>query len=626
MEAAFAILAIAVTVIAVSAVAERLGISAPLVLVLVGIAASFVPFITEPALSADVVLFGLLPPLLYSAALRTSVLDFNANRRSIGYLSVLLVVVTAAGVGLVAWLILPIPFAVAFALGAVVAPPDAVAATSIARRVGLPRRMITILEGESLVNDATAITCLRVAILAMSSAVTVLDVTIGFLVAAVGGLVVGLAVAYVAIAVRKRLDEPVLDTAISLLLPFAAYVPAEAIRVGEYHGSGVIAVVVTGLVLGAKSPSFQSGRSRLSERVNWATAQFLLENAVFLLIGLQARRIFTDVGASGLSFWVVAGFCAAVLATVMLLRLLWVAAGRLLLFRRDRDRFGDPPPWSQVVVVGWAGLRGVVTLAAVFLIPAGTPYREVLVLAAMIVVAGTLLIQGGTLPALVRRLGLRGPDPRSDALQAATVIESASRVALLKLDEITGEANNDETVQTVRQRILSRPHAMWEKLGARDRETPAEEYRRLRLITLQAEREEVLRIRRTGTQEADVIEQVLAMLDIEESMLDLANERSEELSEEPVTTPTAPEGPCEHLESAPADIDTNGSSGCPDCAREGTTWVHLRVCLTCANVGCCDSSTGRHAERHFRNSGHLVIRSFETGEDWRWCYVDERIG
>ncbi len=626
VEAAFAILAIAATVIAVTALAERLNISAPLVLVLVGIAASFVPFISEPALSADVVLFGLLPPLLYSAALRTSVLDFKANRRSIGYLSVLLVVVTALGVGLVAWLILPIPFAVAFALGAVVAPPDAVAATSIARRVGLPRRLVTILEGESLINDATAITCLRMAILAMSSAVTVWDVTIGFLIAAGGGLLVGLLVAVVAIAVRKRLVEPVVDNAVSLLVPFAAYVPAEAISFNGSHGSGVIAVVVAGLIIGTKSPGFQSGRSRLSERVNWATIQFLLENAVFLLIGLQARRIFTEVGGSGLSPWAIIGFCAAVLVTVIVLRLGWVAAARLFLFRRDRDRFGDPPPWSNVLVVGWAGLRGVVTLAAVFLIPTDAPYRDVLVLAAMVVVAGTLLIQGGTLPALVRRLGLRGPDPRSDALQAATVVESATRVALAKLDEITGDDDDDETVQSVRQRILSRPHAMWEKLGARDRETPAEEYRRLRLITLQAEREEVLRIRRTGTQEADVIEQVLAMLDIEESMLDLASERADELSEAPVVTPVAPEGPCEHLDSAPADISTNGGGGCPDCAREGTTWVHLRVCLSCANVGCCDSSVGRHASRHFQNSGHVVMRSFEAGEDWRWCYVDERIG
>jgi monovalent cation/hydrogen antiporter len=629
VEEAFAILAIAATVIAVTGFAERFRLSAPLILVAVGTAASFVPFIHEPQLSADLVLFGLLPPLLYSAAIRTSVLDFKANRRSIGYLSVLLVIVTAFGVGLVTSWLLPVPFAVGLALGAVVAPPDAVAATSIARRVGMPRRLVTILEGESLVNDATAITVLRMALLAMSATVTVFDVTIGFLLAAGGGVMVGLLVAFVAVAIRKRIREPVLDTAVSFLVPFAAYIPAEAITIPGVpgsHGSGVIAVVVAGLVLGHRSPTFQSGRSRLSERVNWATIQFLLENAVFLLIGLQARRIFTAVGTSTLPLNRVILFCAAILITVIVLRLAWVSAARLFLFRRDRDRGHDPPPWQHVLVVGWAGLRGVVSLAAVFLIPVGTPYLEVLVLATMVVVAGTLLIQGGTLPALVRRLGLHGPDPRSDALQAATVLESATRVGLAKLDEIVQPGDDEDTVRAVRQRLQDRPHAMWEKLGARDRETPAEEYRRLRLATLQAEREEVLRIRSQGSVEADVIEQVLAALDIEESMLDIATERSEELAEEPVGAPTTPEGPCSHLQHAPAAISPNGADGCPDCEREGTAWVHLRICLSCANVGCCDSSVGRHAERHFRQSGHVVMRSFEAGEDWRWCYVDERIG
>ena len=378
VEVAFGILLIAATVIAVTAVADRINLSAPLLLILVGIGASFVPFISEPELEPDVVLFGLLPPLLYSAALRTSVLDFKANRRSIGFLSVGLVVFTALGVGLVAWLLLPVPFAVAFALGAVVAPPDAVAATSIARRVGLPRRLVTILEGESLINDATAITCLRVAIIAMSTTVTVVGVTASFLVAAGGGIAVGIAVAFLTIAVRKRLREPVFDTAISFLVPFAAYVPAEAISVGSAHGSGVIAVVVAGLIVGTKSPGFQSGRSRVSERLNWATITFLLENAVFLLIGLQARRIVTGVRDGELNGLQVAVFCIAILLTVMVLRLVWVVGSRVFLFRRDRDRNGNLPPWSHVFVIGWAGLRGVVTLAAVFLIPSSTPHREVL--------------------------------------------------------------------------------------------------------------------------------------------------------------------------------------------------------------------------------------------------------
>ena len=215
------------TVLVVTAVASRISFSAPLLLLLVGMVASFVPFVNPPELTSEVILVGFLPPLLYAAAIRTSFIDFRANRRSIGYLSVLLVVVTALGIGLITWLILPVPFAVAFALGAVVAPPDAVAATSIGRRVGLPRRLVTILEGESLINDATAITCLRVAILAIGASVSAVQVGIGFLIAALGGVLVGLLLVVVVTPIRKRIQQPVFDTAISFAVPWLAYVPAE---------------------------------------------------------------------------------------------------------------------------------------------------------------------------------------------------------------------------------------------------------------------------------------------------------------------------------------------------------------------------------------------------------------
>lgn len=311
MHIALAILAMVAAVVTVTAVAERLRFSAPLMLMLVGIGASYVPFVRAPTLTPELVLVGFLPPLLYAAAIRTSIIDIRANRRSIASLSVLLVVITALGVGLFTLLVLDVPFPVAFALGAVVAPPDAVAATSIARRVGLPRRAVTILEGESLLNDATAITCLRVAIAAVGGALTVAQVTAGFLIAAGGGALVGLGVATLAVAIRKRVHEPVFDTAISLMLPFAAYLPAELLGYGDFHGSGVIAVVVAGLILGHKSPAIQSGQSRLSERVNWSTIQFVLENTVFLLIGLQARRIVGDLGTSQISGPRITGFCVA---------------------------------------------------------------------------------------------------------------------------------------------------------------------------------------------------------------------------------------------------------------------------------------------------------------------------
>lgn len=629
METALTLVVIVASVLVVTALADRLRFSAPLLLMLVGIAVSFLPFVHPPELTPELVLVGFLPPLLYAAAIRSSVLDFRANLASIAFLSVLLVVITALGVGLVTWLLLPVSFPVAFALGAVVAPPDAVAATSIARRIGLPRRVVTLLEGESLLNDATAITCLRVAIAAIAGSFSVGDVARSFLIAALGGAAVGVAVAFVGVRVRRRVTSPVFDTAISLLLPFVAYLPAEALGWNGSHGSGVIAVVAAGLLLGHKSPIIQSGQSRLAERVNWATVQFLLENTVFLLIGLQADQLVKALRDSTVSGLRIGLFCAAVVGSAVLLRLVFVALARVVLFRRTDD--GELPAWGESLVVGWAGLRGVVTLATAFLIPdvsATHEYRDVLIFAALVVTAGTLLLQGLTLPPLVRSLRLRGPDARSDALQAATVLQTASNAGLAALDELTGPDDQPEAVQLVRDRIAARPDALWEQLGTGrgNDETPTEQYRRLRLATMQIERNEVLKIRSSGTVDHDVIEQVLAGFDIEESMLTIAAERADRLStDQSVATPIDPSGSCRHLELAPVDVRPS-TEVCEDCVREGTRPVHLRRCLSCGNVGCCDSSVGRHAERHHRQSHHPVMRSHEPGESWRWCYVDERLG
>ncbi|MDP3984893.1 MAG: sodium:proton antiporter, partial [Acidimicrobiia bacterium] len=421
MEVALLLVLLVVVVAAVSALARRLGLPAPLLLTLVGVAGSLVPFVPEVKLSAQVVLIGLLPPLLYAAAIRTSLIDFRANRRAIALLSVGLVLFTAVGVGLVAHWLLPISLPTAFALGAVVAPPDAVAATAIARRIGMPRRIVSILEGESLVNDATALVALRTAIVALGGSFALVGVALDFLLAAGGGVVVGLAVAYLAAQVRRRIHDTVLDTALSLIIPFGAYLAAE-----EIHASGVLAVVVTGLILGHKAPVIQNAASRISESTNWRTIQFLLENTVFLLIGLQVRSIVTNVGRSALGLDQILLACALILLTVIVLRPIWVFPTTYLPRLIPVVRRVDPPPsWQYPAVVSWAGMRGVVTLATVFVLPEDLPHREVLVLAALVVTAGTLLIQGFTLPVLVRGLGLRGPDPREDLLQEAAVMHEA---------------------------------------------------------------------------------------------------------------------------------------------------------------------------------------------------------
>ncbi|MGI8644845.1 MAG: cation:proton antiporter, partial [Nocardioides sp.] len=409
MEIAFSLVALAVAVLTFTALAERVDFPAPLLLIAVGVVASYLPFIPEVHLDHDVVLLGLLPPLLYATAVQTSLVDFNANRRPILLLSVGLVAFTTVGVGVLVHTVIPaIGWAYCLAIGAVVAPPDAVAATAIGRRIGLPRRIVTILEGESLLNDATALVALRTAIGAAALGVSATDVTVDFVRAAGGGFLVGVLLFLVVAWVRRRVTDPLLDSGMSLVVPFAAYLLAE---VEQIHGSGVVAVVVAGLLLGHKAPILQTAQSRIAERMNWRTIAFILENAVFLLIGLQASWIVADVGESQVPLGRIALACVGTLVAVVVLRLVWVFPARYLLVRpRSDSGASHGPPWTYTFILGWAGMRGVVTLAAAFVIPEETPYREVLLLIAFTVVAGTLFLQGLSLPWLARRLEVPSPD------------------------------------------------------------------------------------------------------------------------------------------------------------------------------------------------------------------------
>jgi CPA1 family monovalent cation:H+ antiporter len=618
-------------VTAVAAASRRFDLPTPLVLVAIGAAASFVPFIPDIELTAELALVGFLPPLLYSAALQTSLVDFNANRRAILLLSIGLVAFTTVGVGFVVHLVVPgVDWPAAFALGAVVAPPDAVAATAIARRIGMPRRVVTILEGESLLNDATALVALRTAIGAAAGVVSVFHVGWDFLVAAGGGVGVGLLVFVVVGWVRKHVTDPVLDTSVSLVTPFAAYVAAES-----FHASGVLAVVVAGLALGHNAPILQTPSSRIAERLNWRTVSFLLENLVFLLIGLQARDILSVVGEGDVALGTVLWACTATLLAVILTRLVWVFPARYLLVRPDADpQTGKHPSWGYTAVIGWAGMRGVVTLAAAFVIPADFPQRDLLVLIALAVTAGTLFLQGSSLPWLVRRLRLPGPDPREDALARAALLQEAGAAGRAWLDEHTGDDDPTGAVAAVRDRVERRDFAAWERLGDinPDAETPSEAYARLRRDMLDVERNRVLEIRSTGRVPHEVVAEVLGALDLEESMLDVRSERdarARAAARETVVTGAvgANVDACEHLHQAPADPRPDPATECEDCVAEGlSVWVHLRKCLTCGHVGCCDSSPRRHATAHYDATGHPVIRSAEPGEHWRWCYVDERLG
>jgi hypothetical protein len=389
------------------------------------------------------------------------------------------------------------------------------------------------------------------------------------------------------------------------------------------HGSGVLAVVIAGLLLGHKSPSILSGASRLANRLNWQTIQFLLENIVFLLIGLQVRRILAEVAETDIGAWALIGICAAILAATILARCVWMAAIGL----SKRITHGNAWPWSYSAVVAWAGMRGVVTLAAAFILPADTPQRAVLVLAAFVVVAGTLILQGTSLPVLVRRLNLPSPDPAVDALQEAAVMQEMTRAGLAKLEEVKRPEDSPEVIERLVDRMQNRADSAWEQLGRQSalEETPSDVYRRLRLAMLEAERKQLLVARDARTADDEVLRRVLESLDIEESMVDQVEEKPDAVLRE-LNTPAATAGFCDHLGAANDDATPSATDVCAECIAEGSQWVHLRKCLTCGHVACCDSSPKRHATRHFHDTLHPVMRSFEPGETWRWCFVDKILG
>ncbi|HET9500213.1 MAG TPA: cation:proton antiporter [Marmoricola sp.] len=622
MDVALLLVGLAVGVLVVTEVAERWELPAPLLLIAVGIAASFVPLVPQVQLGPDVVLLGLLPPLLYAAAIQTSLVDFNANRRPILVLSIGLVVFTTFGVGWVVHAMLPgASWATALMIGAVVAPPDAVAATAIARRIGLPRRVVTILEGESLLNDATALVALRTAIAAGAGTVHLWQVGLGFLVAAGGGVLVGLATVVVVGKIRLLIGEqPVLDTAISLVVPFAAYLSAELV-----HGSGVIAVVVAGLLLGHKAPVLQTARGRIAERTNWRTIAFLLENAVFLLIGLQARSIVAAAQRSSVGTDRIVAVCAATLVAVIVLRIVWMFPARFLLMRPQAETGKRDAPLDATFLISWAGMRGVVTLAAAFVIPAGTEDREVLLLIAFTVVAGTLFLQTPSLRWIARLLRVPSPDPRQDALARANLLQQAGAAGLAAIDALD-DPDPHGVRDVIRDRLEQRSYAAWERLGPQEGETPSQTYARMRQVMIDAERTLVLRARSTGQYPHEVVQDVLATLDVEESMLEHGSTRRQELRTSLAEPGYQGNGDCAHLRAADPRVGPRTPGECEDCVREGTTWVHLRTCLTCGHVGCCDSSPRRHATAHYADTRHPVIRSAERGESWRWCFVDEVTG
>ncbi|WP_395104472.1 Na+/H+ antiporter [Actinomadura sp. SCN-SB] len=525
------LLTVPVSALLVAAFARRVGLSAPLVLVIGGLVLSFLPGVPHVELDPHIVLFFFLPPLLFSAAWESSTINLRRNSSWIVLLSVGLVLFTTLVIGYAAHLMIPgLPLPAAFALGAIVAPPDAVAAVSVARRLGLPRRIVTILVGESLFNDATALTALRLAVAAaVGAGFTLLDGVREFLMAAVLGTVVGLALGPPLHWLRTRLRDPLVENAMVLAAPFAAYLIAEAAQ-----SSGVIAVVVSGLYLGHRFPEAPAA-TRLIGHAFWKVLIFVLESVVFLLIGLQLPLVVQ--GLTPRYAWTsLAVWASAIFGLVVLARFVYVFAVTSLRLRVARlTGRGDPGPvpLGGRVVVGWAGMRGVVSLAAAFAIPftdeAGRPFpaRELILFLTFTTVLATLLVQGLTFPTLIRRLGVGSERERySDTVSEAGAQHAAANAALRRLDELLAEEEeqpDEAVVQRLRQLAEHRQRSAWEQLGGGTAmggmETPSSTYRRLRREMLAAERGVFIEMRNQRRIDDEVLNRVLHELDLEEAAL-----------------------------------------------------------------------------------------------------------
>ncbi|MFH8723875.1 Na+/H+ antiporter [Streptomyces termitum] len=509
---------------AVAGLARRTPVPAPLLLVAVGLAASYLPGMPDYTLDPHIVLPLILPPLLYTAAVESSYLDLRANIRPVALLSVGYVLFATVAVGWLAYLLVPdLPLAAALVLGAVVAPPDAVAATAIARRLGLPHRITTILQGESLVNDATAITAYKVAVAAAVGAGISWAGGLGeFALAAIGGVGVGLVLMVPIHWLRTRLTEPLLQNTLSLLIPFIAYAAAE-----EVHASGVLAVVVVGLFLGHKAWKVDFA-TRLQEEAVWKMVAFVLESAVFALIGLQLPYVVQGLGPYGIgeSLW----YAAGVFVLVVVVRFVWVFPATFLprwlsAGVREREPGVD---WKAPVIVGWAGMRGVVSLAIAFSIPVvadgvAFPARNLVLFLTFTTVIATLVVQGLTLPPLIRALKLPGRDRRAEILAEAQAQSEASRAAEERLDTLLADERNalpGPLAARLRTVLERRRNGVWERLGAVNEltgETADDTYRRLARELIDAEREVFVRLRDERRIDDEMMRTLLRRLDLEEA-------------------------------------------------------------------------------------------------------------
>ncbi|CAM2772029.1 Na+/H+ antiporter [Prescottella defluvii] len=529
------VLLVVIVSIAVTSLAKRRDLQVPLILVAVGSAASFIPGMPRLELDPEIILGVVLPPLLYSAALDFSMSSLRRNIAPILRLGVGLVLVTAFAVGFFSnWLVPELTLGAALVLGAVVSPTDAVSAVTVGRKLGLPKRVLAILTGEGLLNDATALTLFTVGVASVAGTrVVVEQPMLFFLYEVVGGVTIGLVTATVVRFVRARMYDSPLETVLGLVLPFAAYLAAE-----ELDTSGVLAVVVAGFVMGHHATNV-SIPTRIQERSLWATLDMLLEMFVFAYMGLQLKFVIDDVAAEGLPVHHVFAYGFAVLAVVILVRPLWVflnwGGARMRFTPRHGTATQAGMNWRQKLVVSWAGMRGVVTLAAAGGIPvltaAGEPFpgRGVIQAIAFVVAVGTLLIQGATIPFVIRRLDVADPHElertRQQTLLARRIAADAADRALAEVAASPPSgADPGEFVKALdRVRISVRAQAQVEEAEEDDGGT-ASRLRRagalfdtVRRRVLEAQRSALIAARDDGTLDDEVLRAELESRDIEEA-------------------------------------------------------------------------------------------------------------
>jgi monovalent cation/hydrogen antiporter len=523
------LLSLLVAVLVLAILAPRLRVPYAILLVLGGLLLGFVPGLPRFILDPNLVFLLFLPPLLYSSAWLTSWRDFRANLRSISLLAIGLVLMTTVVVAVVAHLLIPgLPWAVAFVLGAIVSPTDAVAATAIAQRLGIPQRIVTVLEGESLVNDATGLVAYRFAVAAaVSGTFSLGEAGVQFVVVGVGGIVLGLAAGWGLNFVHRWLDNPPLEITVTLMTPFAVYLLGEEVL----HVSGVLATVTTGLYLTCRAPTFFSSGTRLQANAVWNTLIFQLNGLVFILIGLQLPSILDllDTTIARQSPLILVEYAVLVSLTVILLRLVWVFPAislPRLLSRSLRER--DPyPGWRTVVMVGWTGMRGAVSLAAALALPevtangAAFPERALVVYLTFCVILATLVVQGLSLPLLIGGLGLQ--DDGASEREETKARLRAAQAALARLDALASEDEvSQQLAQHLRQHYTARIGSITTRLKkAEDEPGPdhAMAYQQLQREAIEAEREAVIGLRNGGEINDDVLRRIERELDLEEQRL-----------------------------------------------------------------------------------------------------------